>query len=212
MKATVPYLSPKPYSYILPLTQPLNKLEQDDEASINTTNTAALLDGRCGGDEWYVATKINLPAQTSVYLMHDEHYFYLCATGKVEDFTALNLYIEHGKTGHLHQFHLSAQMGERVRTDKGWGPSATWDIKDYAGFWVPFFGTEKTENGRRLKFALGTHRQIQVSRKKFAGDIWNMMIGVSGINHKGSDEAEFLYPEKAVADDKSTWAKFSFSK
>jgi len=188
----------------------ISKTRASDAIVINSTDKAALLDGRCGNDEWDVAKKIDLPAQVSLFLMHNENYFYLCAKGKEEDFTVLNLYIEHPETGNLHQFHLSAQMGERVRTNEGWGPSATWDLKDYAGFWVPFFGTEETENGRRLKFAVGTHRQIQVSRKKFSGDIWNMMIGVGGINYEGRDDAEFLYPEKAIADDKSTWAEFSF--
>ncbi len=186
------------------------EVNASETVTINPTSKAGLLDGRCGNDEWDVATKIELPAQVSIYLMYDKDYFYLCAKGKAEDFTALNLYVEHAETRHLHQFHLSAQMGERVRTDEGWGPSATWDLKGYAGFWVPFFGTENTENGRRLKFALGTHRQLQISRKKFAGNTWNMMIGVGGINHEESDDVEFLYPENAVDNDKATWAKFSF--
>lgn len=178
--------------------------------TINPTNKAALLDGRCGNDEWEAATKIKLPAQASIYLMHDKDNFYLCAKGKAEDYAVLDLYIEHAETGYLHHFHLSAQMGERVRTDKGWGESATWELKDYAGFWVPYFGLEDPENRKGPKFARGTHRQIQVSRKKFAGNIWNMMIGVSAIRHEGKG-AEFFFPRKAVDNDKSTWGKFLFS-
>jgi len=178
---------------------------------INPTSKAALLDGHCGKDEWETATKIELPAQASIYLMHDDEYFYLCAKGKAEDYTVLDLYIEHAETGHLHHFHLSAQMGERVRTDKGWGESATWELKDYAGFWVPYFGLEDPENRKDPKFAKGTHRQMQVLRKKFARNTWNMMIGVSAIEHEGNRNSEFFYPEKAVDNDESTWAKFSFS-
>jgi hypothetical protein len=178
--------------------------------AINPTNKAALLDGRCGNDEWEAATKIELPAQASIYLMHDKDYLYLCAKGKAEDYTVLDLYIEHAETGYLHHFHLSAQMGERVHTDKGWGESATWELKDYAGFWVPYFGLEDPENRKGPKFARGTHRQVQVLRKKFSGNAWNMMIGVSAIRHEGKG-AEFFYPEKAVDNDTSTWGKFSFS-
>lgn len=181
-----------------------------ESIAINPTNKAALLDGRCGNDEWEAATKIELPAQASVYLMHDKEYFYLCAKGKAEDHTVLDLYIEHAGTGHLHHFHLSAQMGERVRTDKGWGESATWELKDYAGFWVPFFGLKDPQNSKGPKFARGTHRQIQVSRKKFAGNTWNMMIGVGAIRHEGKG-AEFFYPKESVDSDKSTWGQFSFS-
>lgn len=186
------------------------KANASESITINPTKKAALLDGRCGNDEWEAATKIELPAQASLYLMHDKDYFYLCAKGKAEDHTVLDLYIAHEETGHLHHFHLSAQMGERVRTDKGWSESATWDLKDYAGFWVPYFGLEDPENSKGPKFARGTHRQIQVLRKKFAGNTWNMMIGVGAIRHEGKG-AEFFYPPKAVDNDKSTWGKFSFS-
>ncbi len=178
--------------------------------AINPTNKAALLDGRCGNDEWEAATKFELPAQASIYLMHDKESFYLCAKGKVEDYTVIDLYIEHAETGRLHKFHLSAQMGESVLTDNGWEEaSRKWELKDYAGFWVPFSGLEDPENRKNPKFARGTHRQIQVLRKKFAGNTWNMMIGVS-VRHEGNG-AQFFYPENAVDNDKSTWGKFSFS-
>ena len=180
--------------------------------AIKPTSKAALLDGRCGNDEWDAATRIELPAQAAIYLMHDKDYFYICAKGKPEDYTVLDLYIEHAETGKLHKFHLSAQMGESVLTDNEWeGVSEKWDLKDYAGFWVPYSGLEDREKRQGPKFARGTHRQVQVARKKFASNTWNMMFGVSAINHKGNRNSEFFYPEKAVGNDKSTWAKFSFT-
>lgn len=178
---------------------------------IKSTSTAGLLDGRCGNDEWDAATKIKLPAGASIYLMHDKDYFYFCACGKVDDYTVLDLYIEHADTGRLHKFHLSAQMGESVLTEEGWkNESGKWNLIDYAGFWVPYSGLEDPENRIGPKFAKGTHRQMQISRKKFAGNTWNMMFGVGGIRHEGNG-AQFFYPEKAVGEDKSTWRKFSFS-
>lgn len=180
--------------------------------AINPTNKAALLDGHCGNDEWEAATKIELPAEASIYLMHDKDSFYICAKGKAEDYAVLDLYIEHAETGRLHKFHLSAQMGESVNTEEGWeNVSGKWDLKDYAGFWVPYSGLEDVENRKGPKFERGTHRQIQVLRKKFAGNTWNMMFGVSAISHEGNSGAEFFCPENAVGNDKSTWGKFSFS-
>jgi len=182
-----------------------------ESIAIKPTNKAALLDGSCGNDEWEAATKIELPAQASIYLMHDQDYFYFCAKGKAEDYTVLDLYIEHAETGRLHKFHLSAQMGEGVLTDNGWeNVSDKWDLKDYAGFWVPYSGLEDQENRKNPKFARGTHRQVQISRKKFSGDTWNIMIGVSGMRREGK-RVEVTYPEKAVGTDNSTWKKFSFS-
>lgn len=181
-----------------------------ETVTIKPTSKAGLLDGRCGNDEWEAATKIELPAGAGINVMHDDDYFYLCAKGKAEDYTVLDLYIEHAETGHLHHFHLSAQMGERVRTDEGWGESGTWDLKDYAGFWVPYFGLEDREKRQGPKFARGTHRQMQILRDKFAGNAWKMMISVSAIQHEGKNQA-FIYPQKAVDEDTSTWAKFSFS-
>jgi len=203
----------KNMSKLLLLSASLSFVATEANASetiaINSTNKAALLDGRCGNDEWEAATKIELPAQVSIYLMHDKDSLYICAKGKAEDTTSLDLYIEHAETGHLHHFHLSAQMGERVRTDKGWGESATWILKDWTGFWIPYFGYEDTENGKRPKFFRGLHRQVQVLRKKFPGNTWNIMFGVS-IKREGK-WAEYVYPKKAVDNDKSTWGKFSFS-
>jgi len=180
--------------------------------AINLTNKAALLDGRCGGDEWDAATKVELPAQASFYVMHDQEYFYICVKGTAEDYTVLDLYIEHPETGALHKFHLSAQMGEGIFRNNEWEPaSGPWDIKDYAGFWVPYAGLEDPENRKNPRFARGTHRQVQIARKKFPGDSWNMMIGVSGMRREG-EPVQVTYPEKAVGTDKSTWRKYAFSK
>ncbi|MDO6712771.1 hypothetical protein Q4567_18700 [Aliiglaciecola sp. 2_MG-2023] len=88
--------------------------------AINQTNKAPLFDGSCSKDEWRGATKIELPAQVSVYLMHDKESLFVCAKGKAEDYTVIDLYIEHAKTGDLYNLHASAQLGERSFTDKQW--------------------------------------------------------------------------------------------
>lgn len=178
---------------------------------INPTDKVPLFDGTCDKDEWQGATRIELPAQVSVYLMHDEDSLFVCAKGKAEDYTVSDLYIEHGKTGQLHNLHASAQLGERIFMGTDWSESDQWNLRDWSGFWVPYAGNEETEDGTRTKFLRGSHREIQVLRRKFVGNTWNMMIGVSAINHEDNPMAEFIYPEGAVDTDKSTWARFSFS-
>lgn len=185
--------------------------ETNRTIAINPTNKAGLLDGSCGNDEWDAATKIELLGQAAIYVMHDRDYFYFCSSGKAEDYTVLDLYIENAATSQLHKFHLSAQMGESKLTSDGWTPvSGKWKLKDYAGFWVPYSGLEDVENRTGPIFERGTHRQMQISRKKFPGNTWNMMIGLSAVSHEG--EGPLFYPENATGDDKSTWGKFSFSK
>lgn len=132
--------------------------------------------------------------------------------GKAEDYTVIDLYIEHAETGLLHNLHASAQLGERLLTVKEWSKPEYWNLEDWGGFWVPYAGSEEAEDGNRTKFLEGSHREIQVLRRKFTGDTWNMMIAVSAINHEGKYGAEFFYPKSAVDTDKSTWKKFSFSK
>lgn len=184
---------------------------KDETIVINSTNKAGLLDGSCSNDEWDAATKIEMPGQAAIYVMHDEDYFYFCASGKAEDYTVLDLYIENSETSQLHKFHLSAQMGEAIFTDNEWKPaSGKWKLKDYAGFWVPYSGLEDVENRTGPIFEKGTHRQMQIARKKFPGNTWNMMVGLGAISHEG--EGPILFPKDAKGDDKSTWAKFSFSK
>ncbi len=189
----------------------VNAQENNESITINPTNKAGLLDGSCGNDEWDAATKIDMPGQAAIYLMHDKDYFYFCASGKTEDYTVLDLYIENAETGQPHKFHLSAQMGEAVRSNNDWEPvSAKWKLKDYAGFWVPYSGLEDVENRKGPIFAKGTHRQMQISRKKFPGNTWKMMVGLSAVSHEG--EGDLTFPKNAKSDDKSTWGRFSFSK
>jgi hypothetical protein len=182
----------------------------EQSIAIKSTKKAGLLDGSCGNDEWDAATKIKLEGQAAIYFMHDEDYFYFCASGKEEDYTVLDLYIENSETSQLHKFHLSAQMGEAMFTDNEWKPaSGKWDLKDYAGFWVPYSGLEDVEKRISPIFETGTHRQLQIARKKFPGNTWNMMIGLGAVRHEG--EGQILYPKDAKGDDRSTWARFSFS-
>ena len=182
-----------------------------DVITINSTNKAPLFDGRCDQDEWKPAKKFELPAQTFVYLMHDNHSLYVCAKGKAEDYTVIDIYIENDKTGVLHNLHASAQLGERVFNGKEWSKPDRWNLKDWSGFWVPYAGRVESEDGLKPKFLKGSHREIQILRQKFPSDTWNMMISVSGVND-GENSTEFSYPENAVDTDSSTWAKFSFSK
>ena len=183
-----------------------------EPVAINRSESAPLFDGRCDKDEWQAATKIELPAQVSVYLMHDNDALFVCAKGKAEDFTVIDVYVQHPETGHLHNLHASAQLGERLLTDTEWSESEFWNLSDWGGFWVPYAGTEDTDDGPKTKFLEGSHREIQVLRKKFTSDTWTMMIAVGAVYHEGEYGAEFSDPEQAVDTDASTWGTFSFSK
>jgi len=179
--------------------------------AIDTTKKAPLFDGRCNKGEWKSAIKFELPAKTSVYLMHDNDSLFICAKGKDEDYAVVDIYIEHAKTGYLHNLHASAQLGERIFKEKEWSKPDRWNLKDWSGFWVPYAGRVESEDGLNPQFLKGSHREMQILRKKFPGDTWNMMINVSGIYHNERSTG-FSYPEKAVDTDSSTWVKFSFSK
>ncbi|MFT4927116.1 MAG: hypothetical protein ACI8WB_003222 [Phenylobacterium sp.] len=188
-----------------------NSANASESTAIKLTTKAPLFDGRCREDEWQSATKITLPAQAAIYLMHDKDSLYVCAKGKAEDYTVIDIYIEHSETGLLHNLHASAQLGEKRLKGKEWGESQRWNLKDWGGFWVPYAGYEDTEDGgRRPKFLKGSDREIQILRKKFPGNVWKIMVGVSAIHHEGKSQA-FFYPQKAIDTDSSTWKMFSFS-
>lgn len=188
------------------------KDSQPQAITIKYTQKPALLDGRCGGDEWDAATKLSLPAQVTLYFMHDYDYFYICAAGKKEDYAVIDLMIENNTTGAPHRFHLSAQMGETILKNDKWESAADkWDLRDYAGFWVPYAGLEDQQNRKNPRFQRGTHRQVQIARKKFPGNNWNMMVNVSGVRLNGENTA-VSYPENGAQKIKTTWAPFTFSK
>ncbi|WP_286235825.1 hypothetical protein [Thalassotalea sediminis] len=192
------------------LMLPINANAANDNM-INVTHNTPLIDGRCDADEWQTATKIALPAQTEVYLMHNNDALFVCAKGKANDYTVIDLYIEDADTGKLYNLHASAQLTERVFVDKKWSESVFWNHKDWSGFWVPYAGEKETEEGKRTLFLEGSHREIQVLRKKFPHKRWQMMFRISAVNHNGKYGAEFFYPQQAKDTDKSTWAKFTFA-
>lgn len=72
----------------------------DDLMKINATKTTPLFDGRCKDIEWSAATKIKLPSEISIYLMHDKDSLYVCAKGKVDDYAVIDIFIEDVKTGY----------------------------------------------------------------------------------------------------------------
>ncbi|WP_100643800.1 hypothetical protein [Alteromonas facilis] len=189
-----------------------HSLAKDKKAiEIAPANKAPLLNGNCNDDVWRPATTIALPANVYILLMHDDDYFYICVRSKADDINVLDLYVESDEVKVPFKYHLSAQMGERKLTENGWeNTSQKWELKDYAGFWVPYSGLEDPENRKNPKFARGTHRQVQIARKKFPGTIWNMMFGVSGIKHE-DEWAAFVHPERAAEDDRTTWERFTFS-
>lgn len=176
---------------------------------VNATETAVLLDGSCGGDEWDAATIIELSAQLSLFLMHDKHSVYICAKSAIDDPMALDLFIEHPQTGHGHHFHLSAQMGERIYTDHDEGESATWELQDWTGFWTPYYGLEESEGNQRVNFYRKSNKQVQILRKKFPSETWNMMVSV-GVRHLG-ERSTVSYPLQAEESDMMSWGAFSFS-
>lgn len=184
--------------------------QQAPPVDIKLTRQTPIFDGKCKETEWQHATQIDLPAKTTVYLMHDDHSLFICAKSKAEDYTVIDIYIEDTDTGYLHNLHASAQLGERINSEQQWQEISFWDLQDWGGFWVPFSGTENTENGANPTFLKGSHREIQILRKKFPGDTWNMMINVGGIHHKGKYGASFSFPSGAMDNDRTTWTQFRF--
>lgn len=188
------------------------KTSATETIKINRTDNAPLFDGRCGDKEWKSATKFTLPAQTAIYLMHDGNSLYVCAKGKAEDYAVVDVYIENTQTNQFHNLHASAQLSESILNGDDWGEPNRWNLKQWSGFWVPYAGNQDYEGGIRPKFLKGSDREIQILKKKFSGDTWNMMFGISGVHQDGEYGARFTYPNDASDTDKSTWPRFSFSK
>ncbi|MFC3094535.1 hypothetical protein DRW07_13400 [Alteromonas sediminis] len=178
--------------------------------TVNFTQSSPLLDGRCEAQEWQYAIKSNLAANTGVYLMHNDESIFVCATGKAEDYTVLDIYIEDPKTGLLHNLHASAQLSEKVMKGNEWESVGQWELHQWSGFWVPYAGQEGDENRKRPIFLKGKDREIRILKEKFSGNSWNMMFGLGGVKQDGEFGPTILYPEGGVSTDSSTWMTFSF--
>ncbi|MDO6425385.1 hypothetical protein Q4489_00085 [Thalassotalea sp. 1_MG-2023] len=199
-------------SFLIACTISLTVTADDvSPVTVNKTANFPLLDGHCDSAEWRGATLLQLPANINIHIMHNEHSVFICAQGKAEDYTVLDLYIEHGDTKTLYNLHASAQLLERRLIEQQWSKSDFWNHKEWGGFWVPYAGEESSESGKRTKFLTGSSREIQVQKKKFPGDVWQMMVEISGIYQNGKYGASFTYPKNAIDTNTSTWTTFSFS-
>ncbi|MCK7592940.1 hypothetical protein [Pseudomarimonas salicorniae] len=178
---------------------------------IGATSVAPLFDGRCDQEEWRPATVIDLPAGVSLRFMHDRHSLFVCAEGKAQDHTVIDIYIEDAATGRLHNLHASAQLGERVFNGDSWSESEFWNNRDWGGFWVPYAGQEETDSGPRTQFLKGSHREIQILRRRFAGESWNLMVVIGAVFREDGSAVRLSFPDDGVATDASTWRRIAFS-
>jgi len=97
----------------------------------------------------------------------------------------IDILIEDVNTGYLHKFHASAQLGERIYNGKNWSEPDRWNLSGWSGFLVPYAGRVESEDRLKPNFLKDSHREMQILRKKFSGDNWNMMIIVNGIYFPG---------------------------
>ncbi|MHA7815520.1 MAG: hypothetical protein ACX93N_03530 [Pseudohaliea sp.] len=177
--------------------------------SITQTDSTPLLDGRCRASQWQGAVGISLPADVSLLLMHDADSIFVCAKGKPEDFTTLDVYLRDASTDLLYNLHVSAQLGERVMDDGNWSEMTFCNHRAWTAFWVPFSGTEETDCCIRPRFLEGSHREVRVVRGRFPGEALNMMFSVSAVHHGENDRAELRYPRNALDTDPATRATFT---
>ena len=178
--------------------------------AIPRVSNPPMLDGRCRDDEWDQANAIRLPADVTLGVMYYRESLYVCASGKAQDYTALDLYIQHEETGQLHNLHISAQLGERTSSYGEWSELVFWELRDWTAFWVPYAGTEESDTGSRPDFLEGSDREVRVLRSKFPGTNWRMMIVVSAVIRGETPWTELYYPEGADDADPSTWKTFAF--
>ena len=186
-------------------------LHAQETMSVGKTRHSPLLDGTCSADEWSDATKLTLSDGVSLLLMQNDRAFFVCAKGKPDDYTVLDIYIKRPQVDTMHNLHASAQLSESRFNGKEWGEPNRWNLVDWGGFWVPYAGQTDYEEGKRPKFLKGSDREIVILKRKFAASKWLMMFGVSGIHQDGEYGGDVSFPEKGRNTDASTWLTVDLS-
>lgn len=183
--------------------------QASDIISIPLTKSTPLLDGICHENEWQSSYSVELSDEVQLSLLQTEKYIYVCAKGKNEDYTALDIYLNDVKKNTIRNLHISAQLGEREYSNGKWSAMLWWNQQGWTAFWVPFSGF-KEENGiRKPSFLRGSNREVKFSKTILNSNKFLATLILSSVTVNGKLNQSISFPLDSVPEDSSTWANFS---
>lgn len=174
--------------------------------SLPVPDTAAyvLLDGRCEGDEWRLASRTPLRDGMELLLQQNDTHVLLCATLPPDSYGTMDLFVGSRTSPLPINLHASAQVGERQRATTGW---PEWVFGNQRGWYSPPVALSRATvvDGRaQLAFGAVPAREVAIEKTKFGSGPWRMMLQLRAL---GPDKRGTLqFPAAASSDDPAGWA------
>jgi hypothetical protein len=174
----------------------------------NGSDAPLLLDARCDPVEYAGAARHELGAGVTLHARYDAHFLALCFTLPEGSFGSFDLYVR-AADGRLHNLHVSAQVGERVRAAGGW---PDWRFGNQQGWYGPpvaFRGMATDATGqRRIDFAPAAGRELQISRARFGADPWRVRFEIRALG--AAQNGVLVFPAGSTDSDPAGWARLDF--
>lgn len=167
-----------------------------------------LLDGACTEPAWRSAAVTPIGGGLELKAMADANFLFLCIPLPPQSFGTLDLYLDDAAAAPVN-LHVSAQTGERTRTDEGW-PEWT-GFNNYDRWYSPpvaFSGFQAAPDGTSaVGFADSAARELQLDRARFSAERWRIAIQVRALHADRSGAVDF--PASVDINDPASWAELA---
>jgi len=162
---------------------------------------SVMVDGTLEQGEWDDALVKDLAGLARIRVKRSEEYVFLAVELLNSDDGALDLYVSPSPR-EIYDLHASAKLGERKLVDRTWPEWKWWNNNG----WVA--NTSRVDSFQTPSFLPTKVREFQISREKFPGSQWNLMLEVM----TPADPAwkTIPYPPEAKTIDTRDWIRLEF--
>jgi hypothetical protein len=161
-----------------------------------------LIDGKCSLEEWKDAAQLSMPKDYRLFLKRTDDYVFVCITPPKESNLMADLYLL-AADKKPYTLHASAKLGERILEGSKWKEwSNDWDWWNVDGWWA---NTLKPDSFEKRSFLPGKAIEFQISRKRFTGKSWRVMVDVIS-------NGSLIFPNNANNLKSDTWLELNLNR
>jgi hypothetical protein len=160
-----------------------------------------LIDGKLEKGEWVDSRVKDLPGLARVRVKRSEEYVFLAIELVSSDDGAVDLYLS-PSPGRVYDLHSSAKLGERKLENGAWPEWSWWNNSG----WVA--NISRFDSVKQPYFLPTKVREFQISRARFPGKEWKMMVEV--MTPAEPNWRTVAYPPGAKNTDTNGWVMLKF--
>lgn len=166
------------------------------------TPADALLDGRCGTEEYADAASVDLGADQRLLFRRDARRLWLCVPLRPDSLGTMDLLVVTPREPAPVRLHVSAQAGESTLRDGAWPEQAWWNQRGWAAPWVALSGFE----GGKPRFAPSAAREVALDLARFGEGVWRVRLELRHARDAGGASVSTVFPAGTSGVDPAGWA------